>query len=238
MNGAPETTPSPIAEGVPTTHELKYVVPAAAAGSVEAWLAAVSGPERDRPPAYVFTVYFDTPGLALLDQKRNSDYLKIKVRIRWYGTLDGRPGGAAYSEVKQRVGNRREKHRVRLGTDAAVLAKWPLADPRWMGLLAPLRAFARLPPRLLPTLALRYRRSRYIEATSRLALDQQIPVTAAHPHLAAGHLPAWLPLGVFECKGPESELPARLGPIVRFGARRSSFSKYQACMQAVSPHAF
>lgn len=221
------------------THEIKYVLPAGAAGSLAGWLGAVARPERARPPAWVVSVYFDTPGLSLLDEKVNSDYYKTKVRVRWYRAADrhGSPS-AAFVEMKRRIGNRRDKWRVPLGVGADALAGWSLDDPRWLHVLAPLRALAPLPPGLAPVLRLQYFRARFVDAaaSARLAVDQHLTVAAVSPRLRARPLPALLPDAVFEWKGPSVELPVYLTPITRFGARRRSFSKYLAGMQAVCPH--
>jgi VTC domain len=215
-------------------HEIKYVLPAGAADSVGGWLGAVVRPEHAHPPAWVVSVYFDTPALSLLYEKVNSDYYKTKVRVRWYRA----PGGgasAAFVEMKRRIGNRREKRRVPLGIGGDTLAGWPLDDPRWLLQLAPLRAEAPLPAGLAPVLRLQYFRTRFVDAgaSARLAVDQRITVAAVSPHLRA--LPAVLPDAVFEWKGPSVDLPAYLAPVTRFGARRRSFSKYLACVRAVCP---
>ena len=60
------------------------------------------------------TVYYDTPRLALLGEKIGSDFLKTKVRVRWYAGRDGRPGDALFAEAKFRVGSQRRKVRHRL----------------------------------------------------------------------------------------------------------------------------
>ncbi len=217
-------------------HEIKFVVPASSAGPLCAWVAGVCPPERAHPPARVSTVYFDTPGLALLAEKIHSDYLKTKVRVRWYGAIDSR-ASAVFAEVKRRVGNRREKTRVRLDVEAAEIARWPLSDPRWVALMWPLRAAApELPARLVPVLTLTYVRSRFVDprCAARLTLDQHIATTAVNPGVATGHVPAWLDVAVFEYKGALFDVPPHLRPIVRFGARRHAFSKYLACYQAVT----
>lgn len=223
------------------TREIKYVLPAAAASPLADWLGAVCRPERARPPAWVVSVYFDTPGLSFLDEKVNSDYYKTKVRVRWYRAA-GHPGplGAedeAFVELKQRIGSRRDKRRVRLGLSGDAIARWSLDDPRWSDLLAPLGALAPLPARLMPVLRIEYLRSRFVDAASsaRLAVDRRIAVTAAAHRLRARPLPVPLADAVFEWKGPSADLPARLAPVTRFGARRGSFSKYLACVHAACP---
>jgi hypothetical protein len=238
MSGAP-----PIARrgDVPVASlacEIKHVLPAAVAGQLAGWLGVACRPERARPPAWVVSVYFDTPGLALLDEKVNSDYHKTKVRVRWYRALDGSVAGPAFVEIKRRIGNRRDKHRMQLELEAGALARWSLDDPRWRSMLAPVAAHAPLPARLGPVLRIEYLRTRFLDAGSaaRLAVDRRIAVTAAATRLRARPLPAALAEAVFEWKGPSADLPAHLAPITRFGARRRSFSKYLAGAQAACPH--
>jgi hypothetical protein len=225
--------PAPPADSL--VHEIKYVMPAASAGPAEAWLKATCRPERAHPPAWVCSVYFDTPGSALLDEKINSDYLKTKVRVRWYEPLAGPTAGPAFLEIKQRAGTTREKHRFALATPAAQAAGWPLHDPRWLVLIAP--AAARIGGPLAPVLRMRYVRSRFFDGLSdtRVALDRDLAVTAAHPALRPRPLPAGLRWAVVEWKGPSPELSSSLRGLTRFGARRQSFSKYLAGVLAALP---
>jgi hypothetical protein len=225
----------PASSAVPLVHEIKYVMPAASAGPAEAWLTATCRPERAYPPAWVCSVYFDHPGADLLDEKINSDYLKTKVRVRWYEPLAGPPGGPAFLEIKQRAGTTREKRRLALGTPAVELAGWPLHDPRWLNLIAP--AAARVGGPLAPVLRMRYVRARFFDGLSatRVALDRHLAVTAAQPALRPRPLPAELPWAVVEWKGTSPELSSSLHGLTRFGARRQSFSKYLAGMLAALP---
>ena len=79
-------------------HELKYIVPATVTGALLAWVPGVCLRDAVHPPAAVHTVYYDTPGLALLGEKIASDYLKAKARVRWYADLRGAPGPAVYAK--------------------------------------------------------------------------------------------------------------------------------------------
>jgi hypothetical protein len=212
-------------------HEIKHVMPAAAAGPAEAWLGAVCRPERERPPAWVVSVYFDTPDLQLLDEKVNSDYLKVKVRVRWYQSLSGSTGEPAFLEVKRRIGTRRDKQRTPLGVPAGALARWRLEDPRWRTLIG--QAAPSVGSGLRPSLKLRYVRSRFLDVSgARLALDRRIEVAALHAALSSGPLRADVGQAVVEWKGMSADLPFHLRAITGFGARRQSFSKYQAAAQA------
>ena len=84
-------------------------MPAAHATPLASWLAAVCHPERAYPPARVVTVYFDTPDLALLGEKIDSDYLKTKVRVRWYAPLAGAGRGVAFALSLGRMSQERAR---------------------------------------------------------------------------------------------------------------------------------
>ena len=145
-------------------HEIKYLVPASNAAALVAWTSSVCLRDGKYPPATVHTVYYDTPRLG---EKIGSDFLKTKVRVRWYADRDGRPGDALFAEAKFRVGSQRRKVRHRLPITAAEAAGRPLHDPAWIRWLDPLRTDApHLPPTLAPVLGMRYVRHRFVEACS------------------------------------------------------------------------
>ena len=215
-------------------HEIKYLLPANVASSLIAWVESVCLREIRFPPATVHTVYYDTPRLSLLQGKIDSTFLKTKVRVRWYADRSGRPGDALFAEVKYRVGSRREKVRVRLDATGGEAARRPLHDPAWIEWLAPLRAGAPpLPAALAPVLALRYRRHRFIDwaRSARITIDEAIALDRANAARIHGRLAGHFPHAVFEYKGQQPDPPATLSPVVRFGARRGSCSKYLACYQ-------
>ena len=217
-------------------HEIKFAVPASAADPLRAWVSSVCRPDAAHPPARVWTVYFDTPGLTLLFEKINSDYFKTKVRVRWYGAIDVRDS-LVFAEVKQRVGTRRDKTRVTLEMTSSDVAGLPLHDARWPALLARLRAaVSTLPARLAPVLCLTYNRYRFLDpaAPARVSIDSDIRVTGVNTAMIHGHVPVMLDHVVFEYKSRLFDLPPHLRPIVRFDARRQAFSKYLAGYQAVS----
>jgi hypothetical protein len=230
---AQQSVPQPGLSSASLEREIKFLVPASRSPSLRAWLDAVSTPERRYPPALVCTTYFDTPALSLLGEKIDSDYLKTKVRIRWYASLDGNPSGSpVFAEVKHRVGARRDKRRVKLDADARALSETPLYAPIWRSLLERLRVEAPIvPARLDPILSLRYARYRYVDRATagRVTVDDGITVTGLNETRIAGRVPGRLPFAVLEYKGAMDDLPRHLAPAIRFGARRGSCSKYLAC---------
>ena len=218
-------------------HEIKYLVPASNAAALVAWASSVCLRDRKYPPAMVHTVYYDTPRLALLGEKIGSDFLKTKVRVRWYADRDGRPGDVLFAEAKFRVGSQRRKVRHRLPISAAEAAGRPLHDPVWIQWLEPLRADApQLPATLAPVLGVRYVRHRFVEAAhaSRVTIDEGIWLDRINASRLHGRIPGVFPHAVFEYKGRLPDPPAALLPVVRFGGRRGSSSKYLACYQHVT----
>ncbi len=174
-------------------------------GAVLAWLPAVCLRDVVYPPAAVHTVYYDTPGLALLGEKVDSDYLKAKVRVRWYADLKGTPGGAVFAELKGRIGNRRVKTRVALPIDGAAAASRPLHDRAWVDWLRPLaESSGYLPASLAPVLSLRYVRHRFVDprTSSRLTVDEAIAVDRVNPQRLHGRSTGRLPRGGRRIQGP------------------------------------
>jgi hypothetical protein len=218
--------------------ELKYVLPRTRASFAMAWLASVVRPEREYPPALVITTYYDTPQLDLLDEKIDSDYLKTKVRVRWYGPLDKGPAtGSVFAECKRREGATRNKQRVVADMRPVELEALPLSAPLWPTLLDGLRRdVPDLPADLAPVMRVVYARHRFTDARSaRVAVDTDIAVVAVNPaRLSCPPRPDSLPWVVFEYKGHGADLPAWLAPVTRLGARRSAFSKYLACYEHVT----
>ncbi len=210
-------------------HEVKLVLPAASGAAAHALLAGVCRPETPHAGGVVETVYFDDGTLSSLAEKEASDYLKTKVRLRWY---DG--GGPVWLEVKRRIGSRRDKARLETGLDGAELAARGLAGLAGLDLarLAARHGVA-LPPGLAPALRLRYRRDRFVEAGTgaRLSLDREIRAIERRglPRAPAARA---LDLALVELKGRERELPPALAPLHALGARRGSFSKYFACFMS------
>jgi hypothetical protein len=219
--------------------ELKYGLPAARAEIARRLLDRYCRRDPVFPEAVVWTIYYDTPGLQSLGEKINSDYLKQKVRVRWYSGLDGRPSGPSFVEAKLRVGNRRLKVRAPLPYSAGEIASWDLQDPRLLQLpLALKEQGIELRHFWRPILLLRYRRDRFIDpiSGSRASLDADIAATAVHP----GSVSAadYSPLGsaVVEVKGSADELPLALRGLLHLGAQKCSFSKYLAVYSHMTRH--
>jgi hypothetical protein len=225
---AAHATPVAIAD---LDRELKYLLPAGRVPFVERWLAATCRPDPAHPRGDVWTVYFDTTDQRSLREKINSDYLKTKIRVRWYSPPGSAPAGDAFLEMKRRIGDRRDKVRLPLPGAAADLASRALDDPRWRELPQQLvRLGMPIGGIWAPALALVYRRTRLVEAASgsRVSCDTAIRLAPVEGGARAACRPEPLPVAVIEVKSASDELPVALRPLVRVGARLGSFSKYAA----------
>ena len=211
--------------------ELKFVLPMARAELVRRWLDTICRPDPEYPDADVWTVYYDTPDWQSLEEKLASDYLKTKLRVRWYAVPGGAVEGRAFVEAKFRVGARRDKVRRMLDVPAPDLALRALDDPVFGQAR---RCLAQdglvLGPAWQPALALRYRRRRYLESfsRSRVSLDTDIAAMRLNHARVLARCHGPLPTGVLEVKGEADTLPGRLRPLLSLGIRKQSFSKYSA----------
>lgn len=210
--------------------EVKFVLEPGRGPFARQLLDALCQPDPNYPAAVVSTIYYDTARLDFLGRKLDSDYLKTKVRLRWYGDLEGRIAGErSFLEVKSRIGSTRTKERVETPLAASRLNRLRLDDPALgdvLGLLAPLGLS--LPPGLRPALLIQYHRYRYIDSLSqsRISLDTEICAPRADVRLLRHDYPVALPAAILEVKGTSEELPPGLRPLLHLGARRLAFSKY------------
>ena len=224
--------PTPTASPADPERELKFIVPEGRVAVVGGLLNGLCRPDAVHPPARVVTVYFDTPGFQLLDEKVNSDYLKTKIRVRWYEGLEGRDAGdVVFVECKYRVGTIRRKVRVRAPEEARRVALWGLERPEWLTLVAHLRQEGvTVPPDVAAVARLAYVRQRFRDPVTgaRLTFDTDMTVQAVNPSRLPPGFAGPLPGAVVEYKDSGTDLPRHLRLLVEAGARKASFSKYLA----------
>ncbi len=184
----------------------------------------------------ISSIYYDTPTLELYYEKRNSDYLKTKVRLRWYsdeskGTLDNEL--QCYLELKSKNGVFRQKRRMPLSLSLTALKGDPFSEEEIV--LVPSRvhelSYVSSGP-LVPTVLIQYKRYRFVEVEShsRVALDVNIRCTHANPAYIMGFPPVHLSEGVLEIKGVHRYLPSSLNSISSY-LSREAFSKYARCLE-------
>ena len=64
--------------------EIKFTIDGRDVTAVRRWLQSVCRSDPAFPAGVVCTIYYDTLALHHLREKVNSDYLKTKLRLRWY----------------------------------------------------------------------------------------------------------------------------------------------------------
>ena len=218
---------------VPTSYELKFTVDGRDVAAISRWLGVVCQPDPLYPYGAVSSIYFDTPALARLYEKINGDYLKTKIRLRWYD-VPNRPAGPSFLEAKFRIGVRRRKVRVATEYSPDRLQALPLHDQALRRIPYGLRPLGvPVPEELRPVLVVRYTRDRFVDPVTRvrISFDSDISVPAVNHELLPTPPALPLPVGVVEVKGMSSELPISIRRLTSIGGRKSSFSKFLACYE-------
>lgn len=219
-------------------NELKFVIGNQYAHHVLKWLACHCRPDPIHPAGTVSSIYYDTRSLQFLYEKVNSDYLKTKVRLRWYADVENtRQGSVSFIEAKHKIGAKRKKTRLQTPHSGDWLAKIGLADTRLLSI--PLRLLSEgvnLQHPLFPTCHIRYKRYRFMEksTTARVCFDCDIAVPRINRLLTPQHHPCMLQTAVFEIKGDTQKVPEPLRPIMGLGFKKASFSKYSACFEKMT----
>jgi hypothetical protein len=220
-------------EVLPETIEQKFVFPLGEASRVSEWLSYVAAADPRHARGILHTVYFDSTDLRHYAEKRESDFLKTKLRLRWYvpSVTPRAAPQAAFLEVKRKFGGVRRKQRTpvpveacRAPFDAPALrqAVELAADLDYRGVRSP-----------LPVLHLSYERRRFVEAGTgaRLSLDTAIGTRWVNDAVLALGARRDLTVGVLEVKSPYRHLPRSLEPLAPY-LRKSAFSKYAECAES------
>jgi hypothetical protein len=214
--------------------ELKFVVPAYRTALATRLLERFCDPDPSFPIGVVSSIYYDSRDWAYLGEKRNSDYLKTKVRLRWYeqpGSRSDLPD-RSFAELKSKVGSRRVKMRIPTEYSGTQLAAMELHDRRLLGVPMALAATgAPVGHSLMPSFVVRYQRRRYIERSTgtRIAIDYGISSPKVNKHMIARAFPFVMQVAVLEVKGSGGEFPLGLRSVFKLGFQRETFSKYYEC---------
>lgn len=225
------------ATSFPGVHEGKYVIHNSIAHKIVEWLQRRCWPDREFPAGIVSSIYYDSRDWRFLREKINSDFLKTKVRVRWYQDINTKePLNASFMEVKHKTGGIRRKERVKTPHSGAWLSKTELNDPQLMALPDLLKAeqvFLQGP--LFPVFQISYKRRRFVDPASglRLSIDYDIHVPRVNPAMVPRVNPAFLNNAVFETKGEHNRLPEPLHQLTALGCIKQSFSKYSMCYQKI-----
>ncbi len=213
--------------------ESKYLLPIWKHNQVLSALKALCQPDPKYPAGIIDSIYFDTLDFKFLREKADSDYLKTKVRLRWYHTLDGQlASSSAFTEIKYRVGARRQKLHFEADIASEDLDQIELQDPILLEFGNSLLKVGVLPfEKLIPMFVVRYTRYRFIDPISgtRIALDSEITVPKVNRAIfpEADLMPDFkLDLAVLEFKAKQPGMPRVATALRHLELRQSSFSKY------------
>jgi hypothetical protein len=213
--------------------ESKYLLPIWKHGQVLSALRALCQPDPKYPNGIIDSIYFDTLDFKFLREKADSDYLKTKVRLRWYHTLNGElASSSAFSEIKYRVGTRRQKLHFESNIASESLDQIDLEDPLLLEFGDSLTQVGVLPfEKLLPMFVVRYARYRFIDPISntRIALDSEISIAKVNRNIfpEAAVMPQFkLDTAVLEFKAKQPGMPRVAMALRHLELRQSSFSKY------------
>lgn len=215
--------------------EQKYIFVGHQQGMLLDWLKHCCIQDPQYYSGSISTLYFDTATFCLYDEKRNGDFTKSKVRLRWYSTpkaLNRDTDIKCFLEVKRKYGTLRQKDRMELTISLKKLTHHLFSAQEIIDLANRAYELEYFPPGLLLPMALiEYDRYRFVEPQSntRIALDANIRCK----HVNTAYLPVLTPLhlgtGVLEVKGKPRALPSVLSPI-SFYFKKTAFSKYGQCI--------
>ena len=222
--------------GQSQAHELKFLFPSHRLAVILQWLHHLCQPDPQFPRNRIATIYYDTLDRQFIGEKRNSEYQKTKVRVRWYNTVDQTdPSAGTWLEIKQKIGSQRHKLRFRLPYSQATLTPLPLEHPLVRVEIPqqlPINGIA-VTTAILPMFLLQYERHRFIEPLQRVqvCVDGHLSVLKVNRQLFPARPPAPNPVAVLEIKGDVTGLSDLLHQLLNLGCVKTSFSKYEVCYQ-------
>lgn len=219
-------------------HEIKFVINNSKSHQAIEWLKRTCKTDPQFPMEIVSSIYYDTWTWRFLNEKLNSDYLKTKVRVRWYSDINNiKHSKYSFAEAKFKVGNQRKKVRVKTPHTGKWLSNTRLDDPKLLSIPSLLRSKGIvLNENIFPVYQITYKRMRFLEPFEglRVCFDYDISAPRVNKYMFPGSYPFMLRVAVFEIKGGVSELPVTLHTLTDIGCRKASFSKYGICFQKIS----
>jgi len=197
------------------------------------WLRHVCMQDAEHPVGCVNNVYFDTRSLTAFREKDHGDFLKTKVRLRWYRE-SYRVTGTAFLEMKKRIGLGRSKIRKTLKINPNWIDNVALESGELEGWLEQVGdelgyLFTR---QLVPVTTTVYDRHRFrCPATgARVCLDTNIHSDRVNSRHLSWAKPVRIRTVVVEIKGSSAVDIPWLTELYRHGFRVASFSKYYECV--------
>ena len=235
---------------LPERVEQKFFINPGRASIALGLLTRVCRPDPQFPDDQVNSLYFDTIGLDEHERSTSGDFVKDKVRIRWYGndcdphltgdgphrdTRDGHCPIPVWVELKSRRGFASSKQRIALtvprsALEFAALKRGIVSPASLAQTMAGFGFFASRP--LRPVVAISYQRHRFVEPATgfRVSIDSRIRSSMVMPAWGNGERGLELPGMVVEVKGPRFEVPASLRSLLAIGSSWTRYSKYSSSL--------
>jgi hypothetical protein len=231
MSVEPALDPTSAWQASVPRHEIKFIGPSRAEPLVSASLEALCAPDGQFPENVVHSVYFDSADLASYAEKANGDYLKNKLRLRWYaepGERGPKTGHdwTAWLEVKTRAGSRGVKRRKLLRLPGPSPREG--LDPEALGAVVQ----EHLGSARRPTCWVSYSRTRLWgpDGVTRLSVDRDLRVEWVARWIPSHWFGATPPVFVVEVKGDTAAVHPALSTLIVRHARKRALSKYALCL--------
>jgi len=187
------------------------------------------------------SVYFDTHDWLFAMEKASSDFLKTKIRLRWYRSTrkeDANKASPCFLEFKNKIGSKREKARIEMPfTGEQVLDS--IQSNEVQDLIdshiqhhVPLFANHQISPKFI----VQYKRNRYFEpfTRTRISLDREIQGHSVDNSAIFSASSTKLDDLVLEVKGDCEDLPVPLRRVGNGMLKKAAFSKYYECFKLLS----
>jgi hypothetical protein len=234
-----------VSEPLPPAHsqtletEIKFAAPAYRTNLAIRMLEQTCDPDPKFPCGIVSSIYYDSQNWDYLREKRDSDYLKTKVRLRWYESIPANKIGEdkSFAEIKYRIGSRRKKIRVLTEFSAKELELVRLDKPELLNIPAALaNKGAPIRRHIVPTFVVRYCRRRFVDrfSNARISIDYDITSPRVNPSMLSTLPTCTLPSTVLEVKGTDGVFPSSLSAFLKLGFRKEAFSKYYECYRQLT----
>ena len=213
--------------------ELKFTCEAFSAAFIKRGIESVCLADDDFSENIISSVYFDTQGWLFAMEKASSDYLKTKVRLRWYEASDSSQsskGSKCYLEFKCKIGSKRTKSRVLMpfAGDQALLALQDNVNKEMIQQHINEHAPDLYGHNVEPKFVVRYVRSRFKEpfSNTRISFDTDIQAFSVANGFAQQASHVRLFESVLEVKGGVDDLPQALRSFHAGKLKKAAFSKY------------
>lgn len=220
-------------------NERKFVGGGVLAGLASSMLDARCLPDGDYPLGHINSIYFDASDATSFDEKEEGDNIKMKIRMRWYGSPDEDTDKAipVFIEVKNRLGSARRKERHVVSAPGRWISVTPLDDPSFPAFLYQQTSSLGEPVPLhwIPSVCISYDRRRYVcpLTGSRVSVDWNIRTGRANSSIFGFFTPVELPFAICEFKNQGGEAPPWADLLYNAGFRLRSFSKYGECINQI-----